>query len=164
MASTRDRRHQFDIIEILGGLFHGMVLDSFRMLGAKPHTPRIFLDRLVIKRESWRFSAQELAFVRHKHSAERFLDARRWAKTHGLPRFNFFKVPTERKPAYLDLESLALVDVFCKMVRRMTEAKLDQATVDVTEMLPAMDQLWLRDAAGQCYNSELRIVAVDLLR
>jgi hypothetical protein len=163
-ARTRDRRLQFDIIEVLGGLFHVMVVDSFRMLGTKPHTPRIFLDRLVIKRESWRFSAQELTFAQQKHSAERFLGARRWAIAHDLPRFNFFKVPIERKPAYLDLESPALIDVFCKMVRRMLEAKLSKATVEVTEMLPAMDGLWLRDSAGQCYTSELRIVAVDLIR
>jgi hypothetical protein len=37
---------------------------------------------------------------------------------------------------------------------------LDNKSISISEMLPAHDQLWLRDAAGQPYTSEFRIVAV----
>jgi len=35
------------------------------------------------------------------------------------------------------------------------------ATLDVVEMLPRPDELWLTDAAGRHYTAELRVVAVD---
>jgi len=163
-ASTRDGRRHFDIIDLVGGLIHGMVVDSFRMIGARPRTPRISIDRLVIKRASWRFPPETLIFAQQKHPADRFLATRRWAQACGLPRFCFFKVPVERKPAYLDLHSPTLVDIFCKAVRRTCQPSLDGATVDLTEMLPGLDQIWLNDASGRLYTSELRIVAVDLTR
>jgi hypothetical protein len=44
--------------------------------------------------------------------------------------------------------------MFARMVKKAS-------VVHVSEMLPAFDGCWLRDAAGQRYASELRIVAVD---
>ena len=164
IARTRDRHLQFEIGELVGGLFHVMIVDSFRMVGSRRHTPRISIDRLVIKRESWRFSVKESSFAQLKDPADRFISARRWARAHGIPRFVFFKVPVERKPAYLDFASPTFVDIFCKMLRRTLEANSPDATFDITEMLPASDQVWLTDAAGERYTSELRIVAVDLAR
>jgi hypothetical protein len=164
IARTRDRRLSFELLDLAGGLIHSMIVDSFRMVGSSRHMPRISIDRFVIKRESWQFSPAELTFAREADPLQRFVSVRRWAQLHGLPRFVFFKVTVERKPAYLDLESLTLVDIFCKMVRRTQDANLPESAVDVTEMLPVPDQVWLPDSDGNRYTSEFRIVAVDMKR
>ena len=81
-----------------------------------------------------------------------------------MPRFVFFKAPVEPKPCYLDFESPILVDIFCKMVRRTQEAGHADGRIQISEMLPRPDQIWLTDAANNRYSSEFRIVAVDLDR
>lgn len=164
IARTRDGKLQCDALELVGGRFSDMVLDSFQMLAPRPHCPRITIDRLVIKRESWRFKIAELPFVMETDPAERFLQARKWVRSRSLPGRVFYKVPIERKPSYLDFDSPVLLDIFCKMVRRTEEAGLSGATVNMSEMFPTTEQLWLTDAENSRFTSELRIVAVDLAR
>jgi hypothetical protein len=36
------------------------------------------------------------------------------------------------------------------------------ASITVSEMIPGLEQVWLPDASGGRYTSELRIVAVDM--
>ena len=67
----------------------------------------------------------------------------------------------ERKPIYADLTSLASVDLIARSLRRACRNADADATVTVTEMLPAPDQAWLTDARGQRYTAELRMVALD---
>jgi hypothetical protein len=76
-------------------------------------------------------------------AAERFLQARNWARVHGIPRFVSYRVPVERKPAYLDFDSPIFVDIFSKMIRRTVDATLPGAMVDLSEMLLLFDQIWL---------------------
>lgn len=161
VARTRDGQHRMNWIDLVGALLSTLVVDCFKIIAPRAHTPRISIDRLVLKRESWRFSPATLQFASCSNPAERFLQARTWARTHGIPRFVFFKVPVEGKPAYLDFESPILIDIFAKMIRRTLAAGLPEATVDLSEMLPHHGQVWLPDAANQRYTSELRIVAVD---
>ncbi|HEY6351957.1 MAG TPA: lantibiotic dehydratase [Candidatus Angelobacter sp.] len=152
----------FTAVELAGWRFAEMVGDSFKMFIPSSHSPRISIDRMILKRELWRFTPDELSFALQAEGAERFLQCRDWGLAHGLPRFVFYKVPVETKPTYLDLSSPILVDIFCRMVRRTAEAGLPNPIIDVTEMLPAPDQVWLSDAAGNRYSCELRIVALDL--
>jgi len=162
IARTRDGKVCFDAMDLIGGRFSDMVMNAFRLLAPRKHSPRISIDRLVVKRESWRFAPDELPFTREPESATRFLRAREWARAHNIPRFVFFKVPVERKPAYLDFKSSIYVDIFSKMVRRTMEANVLDAFIEISEMLPGIDQCWLTDAQGNRYTSELRMVAVDL--
>jgi Lantibiotic dehydratase, C terminus./Lantibiotic dehydratase, N terminus. len=161
IARTRDGQFCMHWIDLVGGLLSLHVIECFKVIAPRPHTPRITIDRLVLKRESWRFQPADLGFAQCSVPAERFLQARIWAQKHGIPRFAFFKVPVEGKPAYVDFDSPILVDIFAKMIRRTLDAGLPDATVDVSEMLPDPTQAWLPDANGQRYTSELRIVAVD---
>lgn len=115
---------------------------------------RITLGGMVVRRQSWRFEPDECAFALAEEGLDRFIGARRWARAHGLPRFVFAKVPEETKPCYLDLESGPFVDLLAKMVRGASGLTL-------TEMLPSIDDCWLRDHDGQAYVSELRLAAVD---
>ncbi|WP_437573330.1 lantibiotic dehydratase [Sorangium sp. So ce887] len=147
-------RHRFDIIAFLEGY---LLLDSmahFGLVSPAPHTPRITIDHLVVARETWRCAAGELGFALAEDPIQRFVGARRFAMSRGLPRFVFVKVPEEPKPCYVDLESSVYVESFAKLVRKAS-------AVSISEMLPSLDETWLVDAEGRAYTSELRMVAVD---
>lgn len=157
---TRDGRFRFDLMEALGQPLSSLAVNLFKVVEPAAHSPRITVDRLVISRESWSFTAEELDFAFEKHEAERFLAARRWARTQKLPRFAFVKSPAEVKPVYVDFASTIYVDMLAKLIRRTAEES--GSTVTFTEMLPRTDQTWLPDADGHTYTSEFRVVAVDL--
>jgi hypothetical protein len=164
VARTRDGRHRFDIMETFAGALMLLAPNYFKLFGPAPHMPRVTLDRLVIMRESWHVSAAELPFAYDKDEAARFVAVRRWARSQGMPRFVFVRVPVEAKPFYLDFDSPIYVDIFAKMIRRTVENSLVDLQVGISEMLPEPAQMWLPDAQDQRYASELRIVALDLER
>jgi hypothetical protein len=105
--------------------------------------------------------AAEMSFAFEKDEAMRFLNARRWAAGLGLPRFVFYKSPIEVKPVFLDFQSPVLVNLLARVVRRTAQGSGADETIWVSEMLPGPDEVWLEDANGQRYTSELRLVAVD---
>lgn len=162
VARTRDGRLCFNMIELFGGMFSGLVVNQFKLLRDLPHTPRITIDRLVVSREAWRFTAADLTFATIKDDADRYLAARRWAHSHSLPRFVFVKVPVETKPVYVDFDSPTFVHMLAKIIRCQAQEGSEGATISFSEMLPAFEQLWLPDAEDNRYTSELRIVALDL--
>jgi hypothetical protein len=159
---TRDQRRRFDIVEAFAESLSIAVINGFKILRADPHTPRVTIDRLVIARETWRTSADQLAFAFDKEEPRRFLEARRWALTNNIPRFVFVKVPVEVKPFFVDFDSLIYINILAKMIRRTLNDQPTNPWITITEMLPTPEQAWLVDADGQRYTSELRIVAVDM--
>ena len=150
---TQDGR-SFDIMTFFDRALQQDAGPNFSWMPPLAHTPRITIDKLVISRERWTFTPDQLPFAHSEVATERFIEARRWARAHDLPRLLFYKVPEEPKPCFLDLESPTYVDMFLKLVRKAS-------TVHVSEMLPTFDDCWLTDAAGQTYTAELRIAAVD---
>lgn len=162
LAKTRDGQFQWDAIDLIRVPLLAVIVDSFKMMTPQSHSPRVSIDRLVIRRESWQCSASELAFARESRSADRYAQARKWRRAQAMPRFVFFKAPVEPKPCYLDFESPILVDIFCKMIRRTQDSAKPDAMIEVSEMLPGPGQIWLTDGDKNCYSSEFRIVAVDL--
>jgi hypothetical protein len=160
-VEKRDGSVSFDLIEFIGEILSGIAVEMMRIVSPRRHVPRITVDRLVITRESWSFSASELQFVTFEEDHRRFLETRLWMQERGLPRFVFVRVPVEVKPFYLDFDSPVYVEIFCKMVRRMLASHRVDEPITVTEMLPGPNQLWLRDSNGRAYTSELRIVAKD---
>lgn len=161
LARTRDGRAAFDVLEIFNEALSVLAINSLKMIRLDRYTPRVTVDRLVLYREAWSFAAGEMEFANEKSSADRFLAARRWARSHALPRFVFVKVPVEVKPVYVDFSSVIYVDLISRLVRRTIEQD-PKAQVTVTEMLPGTQETWLPDAEGQTYTSELRVVALDL--
>lgn len=159
---THDGSLQFNIIEVFAEFLSWQVVNCFKIFPALPHTPRVSIDRLVIARETWRFTPAELPFAQEKVPAQRFLAARRWAMAQGMPRFVFVKVPTEQKPCFVDFFSPIYIDMLAKLVRQNMESNASDRSIVISEMLPTPDQLWLPDAEGHLYTSELRFVAVDL--
>jgi hypothetical protein len=158
---TRDGATRFDVIEVCADILSTLVVDYFKPLAPRAHTPRITFDRLVVSREAWRFPAEEAAFAFKKSDSERYLEARRWKREKGMPRFIFYKSPVEPKPCYVDFDSPIYVDMFARAIRRTAEKGAPSATITASEMLPGPGQHWLRDAEGNAYTSEFRIIAVD---
>jgi hypothetical protein len=60
------------------------------------------------------------------------------------------------------MDSPVLVNIFAKVIRRTRDAGHAGLAVTVSEMFPSHDQLWLRDAEGHSYTSELRMVTLDI--
>jgi hypothetical protein len=158
---TRDGRLQFDLIEMFGDLFSSIFISVFSILPPRRYTPRINFDKLVVARETWRFTPAEMEFAFEKGSESRFVAARRWMKEHELPRFVFIKTPIEVKPLYVDFESPVLINIFTKMIRHTSETAPADTLISVIEMHPNPEQVWLPDAAGRRFTSEFRIVALD---
>jgi hypothetical protein len=163
VTRTRDGRLQFDMIEACGLMLSTLVVDAFKIVTPGTyHTPRVTIDRLVVSRESWSFPPQALDFAFVEDEAERFLAARRFRRRHDLPGTLFAKVPVEKKPFYVNLDSPAYLSSFSRLVRRSAEKDAPEGSVGLSEMLPSFEEVWLPDAEGRRYTSELRLVAVDL--
>jgi hypothetical protein len=157
-----DGSFRSEILEACAEAFTSHIIQRFHILGPGAHTPRVSIDGVVVCREAWRFEAEDASFAFERHEADRFLGARRFARRLGAPRHAFAKVPVEVKPFYVDFDSPAYVEMLARMVRRTAEA--GRGGVSLSEMLPRASGAWLEDSEGRRYTSELRIVAVDLLK
>jgi lantibiotic biosynthesis dehydratase-like protein len=164
VARTRDGRLCFDILEMFGRTFSYFITERFRMFGQLSHTPRVSIDRVTVARETWRCAAGALDFANVKDETERFLATRRWARSLGMPRQVFVKVPIETKPCYVDFDSPVYVNLLAKLMRRTAESGGKEMQAVFTEMLPGVEQSWLPDAEGRRYTCELRMVALDQAR
>lgn len=162
VVRSRDGHLSFDVIEVFGEVLSQLAVNCGRILPPARHSPRVTFDRLTVCRESWQFSPAEMSFAFEKERSRRFAAARRWARANSLPRFVFVKAPVEVKPFYVDFDSPVYVDLFARVVRRSPSPDSPSQTVNISEMLPAHDRVWLRDAEGLRYSSELRVVALDL--
>ncbi|MDQ3716071.1 MAG: lantibiotic dehydratase family protein, partial [Actinomycetota bacterium] len=130
---------------------------AFGVVPRWPHTPRVTVDRLVVARETWRVPAEDFAVPRNRPDPDPIGRVTAVADRHGLPRRTFWRARSGTKPVYLDLHSPLLV--------RLAAASLRDAVPDTsvtfTEMLPGPDQLWLADAQGRRYTSELRLTLAE---
>jgi len=151
---SHDGARRFPILAFFEYYLMGETMNHFSLLPSAPHTPRLTVDRVVLEREKWRFTAEALGFAHAEDAPARFLAARRWAREQGLPRHVFARAPEEPKPIFVDFESPSYVDLFVRLARRASQ-------LIVSEMLPAFGQHWLRDGGGAAYSAELRIACVD---
>lgn len=159
LVLTRDRSQQWELIDLLGDPLMIQIVQLFHLFPLSTHIPRVSIDRLVVQRETWCFPHQEVSFAPLSSESERFLQAHRWLRRHQLPTRVFMKVPTEKKPFYVDFASLASIDVCARILRRIPEG--EHGPVIVSEMLPDLHETWLVDQQHRPYTSELRFVAVD---
>ena len=150
----------FDLLDVFGNSMTNRVIDRFTVRPDADHSPRVTIDRMTVARETWRFAPDGLAFAAEKNEARRFVRARQWRATTGLPRFVFVVSPAETRPFYVDFDSPVYVNILAKSARRLAR-ELPDARLTVSEMLPTPEQAWLTDDAGRAYLSELRLIAVD---
>jgi hypothetical protein len=158
---SRNGRYHFDVVDVFAHYISFIILNQFKITGSRDYSPRISIDKLVIQRESWRFSADALTFAFETEVTRQFLEVRKWMHHHDMPRFVFVKTPIEPKPIYIDFDSPIYVRMFARLIRQTVKRDLDNPQIAVSEMYPAHDELWLVDAAGQRYTSELRLVVLD---
>jgi lantibiotic biosynthesis dehydratase-like protein len=155
-----------DVMEPFADMLTDIVIDACSMFEEGDHSPRVNFDKLVVCRETWRFSAAELSFTGEKDEARRFVAVRAWYRAQALPRRIFIKSPLEQKPFFVDFDSPAYVNLLVKAVRRLRQPDAVKPggsdRIAITEMLPDLDQLWLTDADAHGYTTELRMTAVDL--
>ncbi|WP_433528252.1 lantibiotic dehydratase [Micromonospora sp. CA-263727] len=151
---------EFDLFDVFAHVLTTLVMDRWRILPERDHTPRVTVDRLVLARETWRFDAGDLAFAAEKNEARRFVRTRGFRAAHGLPRFVFVTSPAEPRPLFVDFDSPVYVNLFTKAARRLATHDAE-ARMTVAEMLPTPEQTWLVDDRGNRYTSELRLVAFD---
>ncbi|HET8658663.1 MAG TPA: amino acid adenylation domain-containing protein [Micromonosporaceae bacterium] len=161
VVRRRDGGGDQDLVEVLADPLSLAFIQLFRVVPKAAYTPRVTIDQLVVQREAWTFPAGKLDFAGIVDEARRFLAARRWVTGSGLPRYVFARTAGEMKPIFVDLANLASVDLLARAVRRARRNRGEDAPVTISEMLPTPDQLWLSDAQGRRYTSELRICAVD---
>jgi Lantibiotic dehydratase, N terminus len=149
------------LLQVLGEYVTYALASRFRMLPARPHTPRIVIDRLVVTRETWRVPRADLEPLTRRPEHEAYAGLRRLAAERGIPRHTFWRPARETKPIYLDLHSPALALLLLHEARPATSGA---AEFTVTEMHPGPGQLWLPDAEGNRYTSELRLTVADTRR
>ncbi|GAA2682661.1 MULTISPECIES: lantibiotic dehydratase [Actinosynnema] len=140
------------VLECFGEFVTALVVNLFRIRSPRPHSPRAGIGDLVVCRESWRLDPAELAPAGSRDVAHDRL--RSLVRELGIPRHVFVRTLSEVKPFYVDFQAPTLVT-------NLVRAARGQDWVDVVEMLPTPDELWLTDPAGRRYTSELRVVAVD---
>jgi hypothetical protein len=148
------------ILEFFGEFVTAVVVNHFRLRGPAAHRPRIRVDDLVVARRSWRVPAADLVTLGEGSGHGRFA-LRRHLEALGVPRHAFYMTACEPKPSFVDLQAPLHLYHLDAAARRILRERPDAAHVDLSEMLPAPDQLWLVDPDGRRYTSELRIVAVD---
>lgn len=144
------------LIEFIGELMTLLAVGAFKPFRARPHVPRITIDRLVVQRETWRIPAVDLLGCLPKHEREHYV-ARRLTDL-GVPRFFFIRLPSEPKPIFVDLRSSPLLRNFLRLLRQEPNAS---GVVLVQEMLPDFSELWLADQDERRFTSEFRLIAVD---
>lgn len=143
-----------DAMQIFERMLRLNATTEFHLPVTSPHQPRVWLDDVVVQRETWTLTKDALAPVVLAEGAHRLVEVARLRERLGLPRQLFLRVPQEKKPLFVDLESPLSVDVFCRHAERA-------ATLVLSEMLPSLDEAVLVDRDGERYVSELRMVVVD---
>jgi hypothetical protein len=123
-------------------------------LGA--HTPRLRCGKVVVQREAWTVTLEELGKANFTGVSRNLVVAvEKLRATRGLPRFIFIR-PTEQalrrsgaegrdkdtKPVFIDLESYLFLEIFHRWLTKAGE-------LEVTEMLPTPDQLFWQEADGR---------------
>lgn len=131
-------------------LAHPLVLHA-PLTAEGSHLPRIVLGGATYQRERWHL---KLSGWSKLSGLDLFLALQREVRARRCPRFLFARVRSERKPFLVDLRSPFAAE-------NLKHASRSDPQVSFEEMLPAPDQLWLRDGRGR-YTFELRMQATCL--
>jgi hypothetical protein len=134
--------------------------------GMAPHMPRLRCGKIVVQRRAWVVQEEELGAGDFTGvSRDLVLAIEKLRGDRNLPRFVYTR-PTEQalrrsgaegrdkdtKPVFVDLESYLFLEIFHRWLTKWGE-------LEVTEMLPAPDQLLWREPNGR-RTFELRTLIV----
>ena len=131
-----------------------------------PHTPRLRCGKVIVQRQSWTISANDLPSGNYTGVSSALVVAiERLRAEKNLPRFVYIR-PTEQalrrsgaegrdkdtKPVFVDLESYLFLEIFHRWLMKAGE-------IEVTEMLPAPEHLFWKEKDGR-HSFELRTLIV----
>jgi hypothetical protein len=131
-----------------------------------PHTPRLRCGKVIVQRQSWTISANDLPSGNYTGVSSALVVAiERLRAEKKLPRFVYIR-PTEQalrrsgaegrdkdtKPVFVDLESYLFLEIFHRWLMKAGE-------IEVTEMLPAPEHLFWKEKDGR-HSFELRTLIV----
>lgn len=145
LAVQRNGALRLDLLRVFERRIKLRAASSFSLSDDADRTPRRSLGPLVVQRAQWR--VERLPFVDCEGAAT-------WREALGIPERVFVRVPGEMKPIYVDLTAPVSVELLVRFAAGAPR-------VTISEMFPGPDGLWLRDAEGHAYTSELRCIAVD---
>ena len=133
---------------------------------AGPHTPRLRCGKVIVQRQSWTVSANDLPPGNYTGvSSQLVIAIEKLRAEKNLPRFIYIR-PTEQalrrsgaegrdkdtKPVFVDLESYLFLEIFHRWLMKAGE-------IEVTEMLPDPEHLFWKEADGR-HSFELRTLIV----
>jgi hypothetical protein len=145
LAVQRNGALRLDLLRVFERRIKMRAAAAFSLSDDADRTPRRTLGALVVQRAQWR--VEGLPF--------RDVDgAAAWRDGLGIPERVFVRVPGEMKPIYADFASPMSVEMLVRFAAGASR-------VSISEMIPGPEGLWLCDAAGNTYTSELRCIAVD---
>lgn len=156
VAQHHDGGWEAPALEFFGEFLTALVVNLFKLRPVRDHAPRTAIDDVVVCRESWRFAAETVPVPRTRSVDYGHERLRRWADGR-LPRRVFVRTVTEPKPFYVDFAATLTVENLARAIRRAPGS----TDVEITEMLPGPEQLWLTDEIGRRHTAEFRMVAVD---
>lgn len=148
------------IEELLGVLLGNVVLDAWKHLWRREHSPRLVVGDVVMGRETWRTELPDIAPVGAVGEHGVHAAVHRWRRSVGLPDKVFVSLAGEAKPFYLDFDSPPMVLSFAGAVRNGARDGASPV-VAVSEALPAPEQAWVRDAEGRGHHGEVRMMLID---
>lgn len=155
--------------EYLGSLARGWIIPlGFHpfQFGMEPQMPRLCCGKVIVQRRAWVVRQDEFTAGKYVGvSRDLVLAVESLRAQRDLPRFVYIR-PTERalrrsgaegrdkdtKPVFVDLESYLFMEIFHRWLNKSGE-------LEVTEMLPAPDQLLWREPDGR-RTFELRTLIV----
>jgi hypothetical protein len=134
--------------------------------GLAPHMPRLRCGKVIVQRQSWTISANDLPPGNYTGvSSQLVIAIEKLRAEKNLPRFVYIR-PTEQalrrsgaegrdkdtKPVFVDLESYLSLEIFHRWLMKAGE-------IEVTEMLPDSEHLFWKEADGR-HSFELRTLIV----
>jgi len=161
-VGSRDQRHRVWFPSVIRYFNYrkfqkNVIVDPLPVLGEKYSPCLRYGPRVVLQRRRWKFDREELPEVSRlaADSMELWLAVRSWQQQAGIPRLVFIKVPTEPKPVLIDFDNFLSVELFLRLTRK-------SPVVSISEMVPGPEDLWMRDADGRRFVSEIRTTVVRM--
>lgn len=150
VAVHREGAPRLDLLRVFERRIKLRAATAFSLADGAESGPRRYLGPLLVQRAHWRVRSLPFAGA----SPDRMARVAAWRESLGLPERIYVRAPEAMKPIYVDLASAVSVEMLVRFARRASH-------LSVSEMYPGPSGLWLRDADGNSYTSEVRLIAVD---
>lgn len=119
----------------------------------KDYTPQVEIDGVVYQRARWTLSVAEILPITSGNDVVALLlHACKLRQRYELPERVFARIPSERKPFYVDFANVFSLELFFNLIQ-------NDHSVTLSEVLPTPDMWWLRGRQGR-YSCEWRMTVI----